>query len=106
MQWGGLDLGLCIKQRVEKSALGYRIKDHIKVIYTYIALGKQGPFISQSVHKNIVCSKDVKKLNMSGEMGGDSIKQPSAFYGSCGITMNHFIDDLCRVSENHWPGYC
>ena len=101
MRWGELDLGLCIKQKVEKSELGYRIEDHIKVIYADMTLRKQGPLISQSVRENIVCSEDVKKLNMSGEMGSDSIKQTSAFYGSCGITMYHFIDDLSRVSENH-----
>ena len=101
MRWGELELGLCIKQRVEKSALGYSIKDHIKVIFAYIALGKQCPFIIQSVCKNIVCLEDVKKLNMIGEMGSDPIKQPSAFYGSYGITMNQFIDDLSRIFENH-----
>ena len=83
-----------INKGKSESALGYRINDHIKVVYTNIALGKQGPFISQSVRKNIVCLEDVKKLNMIGEMGSDPTKKPSAFYGSCGITMNHFIDDL------------
>ena len=82
-------------------ALGDRFYDHIKVIYADITFRKQGPLVSQSIREYIVCSEDVKKLNMSGEMGGDSIKQPSAFYGSCGITMNHFTDGLSRVSENH-----
>ena len=90
-----------INKGKSKSALGYRINDHIKVVYTNIALGKQGPFIYQSVRENIVWSKDVKELNMFGEMGSDHIIQPSAIYGSSGITMNYFIDDLSRVSENH-----
>ena len=85
--------------------LGDRFKDHIKVIYVDMTLRKQGFLISQSVHEYIVCSEDVKKLNLIGEKGSDHVIQPSAVYGSYGITMNHFVDELSRISEDYKPGY-
>ena len=106
MRWGELELRICIRSKGKSIwALGNRFSDHIKVIYTDITLGKQGPLISQSDHEYIVYSEDVRKLNSIGEMGSDPVIQPSTIYGSCGITMNHFLDDLSRVSEYYKPRY-
>ena len=102
MQKGDIELKIGKKQfGMSIWALGDRFNDHIKVIYTDITLGKKGPLIIHIIHDNIVCSEDVEKLNLAREMGRDPIIQPSAIYGSCGITMNHFVDDLPRVSKNH-----
>ena len=95
MQRGEIKLKICkIQIGMSIWALGDRFNDHIKVIYADTTLRKHSPLISQSVREYIVCLEDVKKLNSIGEKGSDLVIHPSADYGSCGITMNHFVDNF------------
>ena len=102
LRTGKIKIGGCIL------TLGNRFDDNVKVIYANVTLWERGPLISESVRESVVCSENVKKLDSTREKGSDSVIQPSVIYGSCRITMDHFVNDLSRVTEDCKPGdsYC
>ena len=74
--------------------LGDKFSAYVYIVYADMNLREGGPLILQCVRDCIICSQNVEEFDFACEEESDSVIQPSAIDGSCGITMDHFVNEL------------